>query len=224
MAKYKISVALLCGAGFASVLVLLLNLKVLMVSVAVGILLLPGSIATGFLWRSSEFSPPLAILAANAAVYSAIAYAIVSAASRNIQAATMRLATIKLAAPAAILLSLACIPALNRLWPRGITELTKQEQGLRGALPLGMGLDGARAVLLSKGIQFHEETLTSQSVILDDGKGGRIIAFPGERVLSTRLQTQASQFPCAYDIQVVLLFGQDEKIREQHIQRFPICP
>lgn len=174
--------------------------------------------------KPKEFSPPILILAANGLIYSAIAYAGVSVLGRGLGAEKLRTATIRLVFPVAILVGLVFIPKLNPLWPRGMTELTTQEEQLRQALPLGMKLDGVRAVLHSKGIQFREETEASQSVVFDDGKGGSITAAPGDQVVSARLQTEANQFPCGYDIQIVLLFGQDERMKQQYVQRLRVCP
>jgi hypothetical protein len=222
--KYKILLAVLSGAGFASLLVLLLNASLPVLPQLLSVMLLPGAIPVAVLSKSQEFGPPLAVLAANALVYSAVAYIAVSVAWRKTAEETMRVATIRSVLPVAMLIGLSCVPALNPLWPRGMTELTTQEKELQQALPLGMGLDGVRAVLQSKGIQFREETEASQSVVLDDGRGGNITATPGDRVVSARLQTEANQFPCGYDIQIVLLFGQDEKMKQQHVQRLRLCP
>jgi hypothetical protein len=184
---------------------------------------MPGCIVADLVVKPTEYSPPMLILAANSLIYSAITYAGVSIFGRGFGTEKMRAAMIWLVFPVAIFVGLACVPKLNPLWPRGMTELTTQEKELQQALPLGMGLDGVRAVLQSKGIQFREETEASQSVVLDDGKGGSITAASGDRVVSARLQTEANQFPCGYDIQIVLLFGQDERMKQQYVQRLPLC-
>ena len=135
----------------------------------------------------------------------------------------MRLVATRLVVPVAILVGLACIPALNPVWPRGMAELTRQEKVLQDALPMGMGLEGARAVLRSKGIQFQEATETSQAVLLKR-QDKSITAAPGDRVIPARLETEASQFPCGYDIEVVLLFGPDERLKDQYVHRLRLCP
>jgi len=225
MAKYRIAVALLSGSGFASFVLLLLQVSpAAIISGVLGLFLTPGGVLADLLSRSKEFSPPLAVLAANALVYSAVALAAVLACGRSVSAATMRLAAIRLTGPVAILVCLACVPAFNPLWPRGMTELAKQERELQEALPLGTGLDHARAVLRSKGIQFQEEAETAQTVVLDDAKGKSITAVPGDRVVWARLETGASQFPCGYEIEVILLFGQDDRLKQQHIHRLRLCP
>jgi hypothetical protein len=226
MKRYRFAFAFLCGTGFTCALPLLLGLSSssAALSVLLGIFLTPGGIVADLVGKPTEFSPPISILAANSLIYSAIAYAGVSVLGRGLGAEKMRTATIRLVFPVAILVALAFIPKLNPLWPRGMRELTTQEKELQQALPLGMRLDGVRAVLQSKGIQVREETEASQSVVLDDGKGGSITAAPGDRVVSARLQTEANQFPCGYDIQIVLLFGQDERMKQQHVQRLRLCP
>jgi hypothetical protein len=219
--KHKIAVALLCGAGFTSLLVLLLNISVL--SMFLSVFLLPGGILADVLVRPKEFSPPLLVLAANALVYSLLIYAGVSAFGRGIRAEKIRLAMIRLVFPVAILVGLACIPKLNPLWPRGMMELARQEKSLQEALPVGMGLEGARAVLRSKGIEFHEKDETSQEVMLERPDTS-ITAVAGDRVISARLETEARQFPCGYAIQIVLLFGQDERLKDQYVHRLRLCP
>jgi hypothetical protein len=224
MAKRKVAVALLCGAGFVSLVVLLLKISsASAVSALLGLLLLPGGIIAHVLARSEEFGPPLLVLASNALVYSGVAYAAISIFGRGVTAEKMRLATIRLVFPVAILIGLVCIPALNPLWPRGMLELTRQEKLLQDALPLGMGMDGARAVLRSKGIQFQEQTETSLAVLLNR-QDKSITAAAGDRVISARLETEASQFPCGYDIEVVLLFGPDERLKDQYVHRLRLCP
>jgi hypothetical protein len=102
-------------------------------------------------------------------------------------------------------------------------QLSKSENELQEALPVGMELDQARAVLRSKGIDVHEETETSESLVLKR-EDTSITAEAGDRVISARLETDAAQFPCGYDIEVVLLFGRDEKMKNQYVRRLPVCP
>lgn len=223
MAKYKILIALLSGGGFASVLILLLNVHVQIISVIASALLFPGGALATLLARSNDFSPALGVLAADGLLYSAVALIVIFACCRNVKAAAMRLFLIRLAFPAIILICLASVPALNPLAPRGLAELAEQERELQNALPLGMGLDHARAVLRSKGIRYQEETQTSEAVVLKR-EGKEITADVGDQVLFARLDTKASQFPCGYELEMVLLFGRDEKLKQQHIQRLRQCP
>jgi hypothetical protein len=123
-------------------------------SVLLGVFLTPGGIVAELVVK--EFGPPILILVANSLIYSAIAYAGVSILGRGIGAEKMRTAMIRLVFPVAILVGLACIPKLNPLWPRGMTELTTQEKELQQALPLGMGLDGVRAVFNPREYSFRK--------------------------------------------------------------------
>jgi hypothetical protein len=222
--QHLILAAVLSGVGFASVLLLVLKaLPVTIVSVATSILLLPGGALFAVLFRPKDFDPPLGILAADAFVYSAVFYVVLSTFWREANPVTIRRVTIRLAAPVVILLGLVCIPTLNPLWPRGLNDLTKQENELRAALPLRAELSEVRALLSSKGFQFREEVEPSGTVVLRKGEES-MTAAAGDRVLSARLQTQASQFPCRYDMEIVLVFSPDDKLKEQYIRRLRVCP
>ena len=221
--KYRICAALLFGAGLTSLLVLLLNIVPLFLSLLILGLLSFGGVAMAVLSRSSELEPPLAMMALNALAYGAIGYIAVSIFWRSSNAATMRRVAIWLVLPAAFFVCLACVPAINPLWPRGMSELTKQESELQAALPLGAKLSQCRAVLQSKGIQFREETESSAGVILER-VDRTLTADADDRVLSARFQTAAGAFPCGYDMEIVLLFGRDDKLRQQYIHRLRLCP
>ena len=224
MVKYRVAVALLCGAGFTSLLVILIKLSMPSgIALLLSLLLLPGSAVAHLAVGSREIGPPPLVLAANAIVYAVVLFVGLSIFARGVAAGKIRLAAAWLVLPVVILTGLVCIPALNPLWPRGMMELTRQEKGLQDALPVGMGMDGARVVLRSKGIQFQEETETSQAVVLEQPDRS-ITAAVGDRVISARLETEASQFPCGYDIQVVLLFGPDEIMKDRYVHRLRLCP
>ena len=68
-----------------------------------------------------------------------------------------------------------------------------------------------------------EETETSQAAVINRSEKS-ITAAAGDRVISARLETEASQFPCGYDIEVVLLFGPDERMKDQYVHRLRLCP
>ncbi len=224
MAKYKILVALSCGAVFTALTLLLLNLSsTATLSAFLSVILFPGGIATDFLLRPKEFSPPLLVSFANVLIYSVVAYVIVSVSCRNVPVERMRVAAIRVLIPAVVLIGLICIPSLNPLWPRGMSELTSKVESLQNAFHVGMELENARAVLRSKEIRFQEVTEPSPVEVLQE-PGRSITAAAGERVISARLETEASQFPCGYDIEVVLLFGPDQKLKDQYVHRLRLCP
>lgn len=220
---FVILVALLFGAGLSSLLVLLLNVSPGVISLIITGLLSLGSIPIAVLSRSDGLGPPLAVMAANALAYAAIAYVAFSRYWRTSSATAIRSTAIRLLLPVAMLVSLGCIPALNPLWPRGMLELKKQETELQSAFPVGISLSRSRDVLVSRAIQFHEETESSDAVVLER-EGARLAASAGYRVLSARFQTGASVFPCGYDMEIVLLFSPDEKLKEQYVHRLRICP
>jgi hypothetical protein len=224
MTRYKISVALLCGVGFVSIVVLLLNVPLPALPYALMMLLAPGAWLVSLFSKSNGFGSPLAVLASNALVYSCVAYAVIAFACRNTKTATLRLATLRLAAPIALLLGLVCVPALNPLWPRGMAELAQQEKELQEALPLGMEIDEARTVLRSKGIEFYEITQPVDAAVMKGADAG-ITPAPGDRLIGARLQTKASEFPCGYDILITLIFRQqDDKLKQQSVHRLRLCP
>jgi hypothetical protein len=224
MAKYKILVALSCGAVFTALTLLLLNLSSTAgLSAVLSVILFPGGMAIDFLLRSKEFSPPLLVSFANVLIYSGVAYAIVSVFCRNVPVERMRVAAIRLLIPAVVLIGLICIPSVNPLWPSGMAELTGKVEKLQSAFHVGMELENARTVLQSRQIRFQEVTETSPMQILDE-PGRSMTAAAGDRVLSARLETDAVEFPCSYDIEVVLLFGPDERLKDQYVHRLRLCP
>jgi hypothetical protein len=125
--------------------------------------------------------------------------------------------------PATVLAVLACIPSINPLWPHGMAELAKQESELQTATPLGMTLEQVRGVLNSRRIQFDESTETSDSVELQSPER-TITAQSGDTVLVSRFDTEAFEFPCGYDMQIVLVFGHDRNLKQRYIHRFRMCP
>lgn len=225
MTKYKLILALSIGVCFASCLGLLLNVKSTLLTLAVSLLLAPGSMLASLLSGSwTEISDPVGILAGSTVLYGAVAYGLISHKFGSATRSKMRLTTIRVAASAFALMLLASIPALNPLWPRGMKELARQEKSLQEGLPVGMALEPARAFLRSRGIQFYENTEEKQGIILDNTKGVTVTASPDDQIISARFQTEASQFPCGYDMQIVLLFGRDDRLKQQYIHRFRVCP
>jgi hypothetical protein len=221
--NYKISIALLSGTGFASLLILLLNLPFSPVPLLALSLLVPGALPVAFFWKSTEFGPPLAVLAANALVYSAIAFTLLAACFPKVSALTFRWLAMRLVAPVLSVLCLACVPAFNPLWPQGMMELERQENALQAELPLGVKIEVARAVLRSRGIDFNEHIETSPRLVLTRAKES-IAAERGDRVISARFATDASEFVCGYDMEIVILFGRDDRLKQQYVRRLRLCP
>ncbi len=221
MIKYRICVSFLGGWGFTSFVCLLLNIPV--ANFFLFALFTPGAIVLNILLRSANWDSIPALLGANVVIYSILALVVILLWFRNIHAAKLRQLVIRMVLPVTALSCLVCFPSLNPLLPVGMAELSKQESGLQHALPLNVSLQDARSVLKAKGIQFYESIEHSESVVFQ-GPDGKITAAAGDHVLSSRFQTSASRFPCGYDMEVILLFGQDEGLKDRYIHRFPICP
>lgn len=126
-------------------------------------------------------------------------------------------------APVTTVAVLACFPAFNPLWPHDMAELARQESELQTAIPLGMSLDQVRSVLNSRKIRAYESTQPNADVVLQNPET-TITAQTGDTVLTSRFQTEAFDFPCGYDMQIVLLFGNDRRLKERYIHRFHVCP
>jgi hypothetical protein len=207
-----------------SLLVVLLEVsRFAALGIAISLVLLPGGLVSTVYSRSSDFPPPLAVLATNSIIYSAVAYTAIVVFWRDLTFARMRNLMLWLVAPTAILVGLACTPSLDPLFPRGLVEVAKDETELQAAFPVGTTLNEARSALRSRGIPYQETKEQSKTVVLERDRTS-ITASEGDVVIAARLQTAASQFPCGYEIEVVLLFGQDDKLSQQYIHRLRICP
>lgn len=217
--KLWILLAVALGIGFASALALLLNVPV--VAFFAFMLLFPGGLPVALLTDAQDIGP-LALILANALVYSGVAYLALVWLWPTRDGVRFRRAAISLSALSAVLFGLTFIPTINPLWPVGMDELAQQEKDLRQALPVGLPLEQARAVLTSRGIEYYERISESNEVVLER-QDERITAAKGDRVLSARPNTDASQFPCWYALEIVLVVSNDQ-VQQRYINRFRLCP
>jgi hypothetical protein len=163
------------------------------------------------------------LFAANVVTYSLAAFVVIFLRLRNARSAQLgRIAGWSIL-PVATVAVLACFPSMNPLWPHHMAELVQQESELQNAIQLGMGLEQVRDVLKSRKIQFNESAEPTGSLVLHNSQAN-ITAQSGDTVLVSRFQTEAFEFPCGCDMQIVLLFGHDGKVKERYIRRFPMCP
>lgn len=220
MTKYQILVALLGGLGFVSVVCLLMNLPVL--NALLLLVVSPGATALRMLPGSLSNSIPK-ILVANVLIYSLIVLIVIFFRFRDVQVARLRQIAIGMILPVTVTSCLAFFTSFNPLLPKGMRELSRQELGLQQALPLGMGLQESRSLLVAKGIQFHE-SLTDSELSWDEAPDTKISLHAGDRVLSSRFRTPASSYPCTYDMKITLVFGQDERLKDRYIHRAQVCP
>lgn len=221
MTRHRFYVSLLSGLGFVSLICLLLNIGV--ANFFLLALFIPGGVAASILpWRTSWISIS-ALLGANVVVYSILVFAVLLLRFGTTERVKLRQIASRMVLPVAAISCLACFPSLNPLWPKGMAQLSKQESELQSALPLNMRLQDVRSILKGKGIEAVDFVENSEDVVFQ-GPDKKITAHAGDRVLSGRSQTSASSFPCSYEIQVVLVFGPDERLKERYVSRFPICP
>lgn len=216
----RICVAVLCGLGLASLICLLLNIPV--ANLFLLALLSPGAIVLNIFSLADDWNIP-ALLAANVVSYSMLAFLVILLWYRNVPAVGIKRTAVRLVVPVAALSCLACFHALNPLLPVGIAELSRQENDLQQALPLNIALNDAKQVLTKKGIQFSDSLEQTESVLIRSASKN-MTARAGDRVLVSRFETSARQFPCGYDMSVVLLFGPDERLKDRYISRSPLCP
>ena len=99
--------------------------------------LLPGSVLSALVFHTKELGSRVAVLAFSAFVYSLICRLILRRSS-GFASDKARLATLILSAPVIIIASLACIPSMSPVWPRGMEQLEATERKLRDGLPLGV--------------------------------------------------------------------------------------
>jgi hypothetical protein len=203
MARYRISVALLSGLGFVSLVCLLLNLPV--ANFLLLVVFIPGATVLSMLSNLAKDSIPN-LLIMNVVVYSVLALVMIFLRFRSVQLARLRQTAIWMVLPVTVMSCLVFFTSLNPLLPAGIDELSRQELGLQQALPLGISLEEARSILKGKGIQFHESLFTTETVLLM-APIGKVTAEAGDRLLFSRFRTHASSYPCVYDMQIDLLFG-----------------
>jgi hypothetical protein len=221
MNKYRVCASLLIGVGFVSVLCLLLNVPGL--NLILSALFVPGAIALDVL-RLAESDSNTTLLAANVIIYSLVAFFVILLRFRSSPIEQSRRFTARMVLPVLAVLILACFPVLNPMLPVGMAELGRQERELQQALNPSVNVHEARSVLEKRGIDFGEHIQESDGLVFQDGLDKRITASTGDLVLVSRWRTSAASFPCGYDMEIVLLFGHDEKLKDRYIRRFPICP
>jgi hypothetical protein len=127
-------------------------------------------------------------------------------------------------APVTVAAILACFPSMNPLWPHGMKELARQESDLQTAIPVGASLEQVRGVLNSRKVQFYESTQSSDGIVLQYPNEATMTAQSGDTVLVSRFDTEAFEYPCGYDMQIVLVFGPTHNLKQRYIHRFRMCP
>lgn len=213
----RLSLALLCGSGFSALDAILLGGPA-WVALPASFLLFPGGFFVEILLHSDS---PFAKIAGNALIYSGLVYVFLLL-RRDLSARFLRLASISMIFPAALFIALASTPKFDALFPRGLVELTRQENDLRSDFPDNMEIGQARAALKARNIQFFESAPSVGRVAQREGMDMR--AASGDHLIYSRFPSTASQFPCGFDMEVYLLFDASAKLKQSYVRRFRICP
>jgi hypothetical protein len=71
---------------------------------------------------------------------------------------------------------------------------------------------------------YRERMQESTVPLLSDGSAVKIAANPGEYVLSSRHPTEAWQFPCGEQLNIILVFDGQHRLTRRYIGRFHMCP
>lgn len=219
--KYAVALAILCGVGFTALIALLLNLHSPIV-LLLSFLLVPGGIVSAVIFHTKEVGSPIAALVFNAFTYSAVFYLTLRH-WLGVSLDNVRLTTLILTAPVILLASLACVPSMSPIWPRGMEQLQATERRLRDGLPLGLTIDSARSLLQRQGVAPYEAQARNEEVVFQVADK-KMTAGAGDTVISAQIQSEALQFPCGFRIDVILVFGNDGILRQEHIERFRLCP
>lgn len=173
--EYGPLLAILCGVGFTALVALLLNIPSPIV-LLLSLFLFPGSLFSAMVLHTKELGSPVAVLAFNAFVYSLIVYLILRRSSA-FSSDKGRLANLILIAPVIVAASLACIPTMSPVWPRGMEQLKAKERKLREGLPLGVPIESARSFLQEQGVTSYEAPARNEEVIFqlahNNNDGGR---------------------------------------------------
>jgi hypothetical protein len=217
MTRYRLSLAVLCGVGLATLTPLLINGSSWTAELAM-FMLFPGGLVAGILLHSDL---PFLVIAGNACIYSGLTYIILGF-TRRLTTRHLRLASIYMVGPVAILVAADCAPELNPLLPTGMADLQRQETELRDAFPDKMDIEQARAVLKAKKIEFFEST--SPAGVLAQYGSPDLQVSSGNRLIHSSFQTKAAQWPCGYRMEIDLLFDAAGILGHRYIQRFRDCP
>lgn len=210
----RMALAVLVGVAFTAISALMLRLTPLSY-----LALLPGRLATELLTDPEATPTALAILITNVLVYSVVAFAILRVIPFDSDKAGRVLRI--LWAPALLVMIFAMVPRFNPIWPSGFEDLRVHERQLQDSLQAGIDLEEARARV--SGIEISEIPIHETQEVLRL-KDLTITADKGDLLLRTARRTQtAFRYPCSYDLEVVLIFGSDHKMKQRYIRERKTC-
>jgi hypothetical protein len=226
--EYEVVLALLSSAGITSLFVLLVDLLLKTpLAMVFAVPLLPGGLLDAIVLRSKTsiglFPNLSGVLLGNICFYAVIIYIAIRFFCQRVAPAAMRRWVIRLVFPVIPLFGIACVPALDPFQARGMQAMENQQLDLKSAFQEGVTLDDARTLLRAKHVAFSEANGWENGVLLQRPEK-TIKTQSGDHVISIRLATEASQFPCTYEIQAILVFGKDQTLRDKFIGPWPVCP
>jgi hypothetical protein len=108
--------------------------------------------------------------------------------------------------------------------PHGYRQLEQLESRLEQLTQQGARIEVVRAGLSHEGIEFREWVQESAAPLQSDGSGVKIVANPGEYVISSRHPTEAWHFPCGEQLNIILVFDGRYRLIRRYIGRFHMCP
>jgi hypothetical protein len=108
--------------------------------------------------------------------------------------------------------------------PHGYRQLEQLESSLERLTPDGARIEAVRAGLSHQGIEYSEWLQESAGPLLWDASGVKIAASQGEYVISSRHPTDAWQFPCGEQLDIILVFDAKKRLTRRYIGRFHMCP
>ncbi len=217
MVIYRLSFAVLCGLLISCTAPLLTNCLFWIALPAV-LVLFPGGLVAAIVFHSDL---PSTIIALNSIIYSGLTY-VALAFRRDLSLRFLRIASISMVLPAALVVGLASVPILDPLFPRGVTELGRQESSLQSDFPDRISIEKARQLMRSKGIQYDEFAPAAGLVL--ERENTMMVASSGDRLIHSRSPTTAREFLCSYDMEIDLLFDASGNLKQRYIHRFRICP
>ncbi len=124
-------------------------------------------------------------------------------------------------------LAIACLAAGYYVYlclPHGYRQLERLESRLEQLTPEGARIEEVRAGLSHEGIEYRAWVQESAGPLLSDGSGVKIAANPGEYVISSRHPTDAWQFVCGEQLNIILVFDRQNRLIRRYIGRFHVCP
>jgi hypothetical protein len=108
--------------------------------------------------------------------------------------------------------------------PHGYRRLEQLESRLEQLTLQGARIEDVRTGMSREGIRYYEWVQQSPGPLLSLGSQVKISANPGEHVVWSRHPTGAWHFPCAEELDIILIFDGQNRLTRRYIGRFHSCP